>query len=910
MKFEEYPRAVQEEAYYFLQRLSEGKKLPTPTYGNETMQALAIIGRESGYDRRGEKVTYDYLKQTNPDIAQKGYPTIKISQPPLEGKSYYDPKTRQVTQMSIDPNVAKQKGYIDVTNTADININMLKTQTELRTQQQNQEQAKLQPGQTPSAIMPATTGEKIRGTIREKTGVSLPSLKQTYRELTGQGDEIPKPIKTIDVIAAPATFVSKGLTKVSETSYDFYKSILPKKEIKITEPAIIKPTGPNYRGGTLSGELIEPAKKITVSLPEVGAFLATTATTTYLTRKIPAQIIFTGTGIEGTRVALDKTRPEQERLMGAVVAAGSGAVLLGVGGYRAYKELTAPVVLYSRTPQQTKFLGLVKQKGDNAAGAIISQTDQEVYKLTTTKWDIFRGNIARKIGSDIDVPLKSFEVIKRTDYSVIPYSSKNELSLGLIATKKAGASLTNIRELRAITQEIPFKDLSSTKQNIINYVGKRYKEGIIPIDSEGQPTVRFFVGQAETTKGFPVKGDNVRLIKFTDKTKTIDVLKTPPTKVTRITSVSKVENVGTLKSTTGDFQVFRVDSSAKPSESLFPRARGKVYQSKGFVLVGQAADDTTESNIINLKDRMIRLKQQQSKLVADISAKAAAIPKPKPITVPIKAETKIITPTKVEQITPVASLSVKESLFAGTGKYERTEGGGIITIPSQQQKIKNNAILIDKYTTSNITVTDEKERSKDSGIFISPPIVNDFLTTRPSEGFKEPQKSALRQEQPQKSTQKSRQEFNLITPQIIPPAINITEPGTTIPKPPVIKPKLDDDGLIKKVKSKSSKDLYLPQIKRKGKYLSIGKGTSKEAAFALGKKKVLETLAASFRIVETKTGKPISFSKTDNVFRFGKKGKDITTLVQRKGGKEGGLGRLSSFGEIREIQMSRRKLFK
>jgi hypothetical protein len=88
--FQDYSPEVQNEAIYFFERLAQGKRLPTPNYGNETMQALAIIGRESGYDKRGEKTTFDYLSVVDPQAKEKYYPGIRSVQNTvvIDGQGY------------------------------------------------------------------------------------------------------------------------------------------------------------------------------------------------------------------------------------------------------------------------------------------------------------------------------------------------------------------------------------------------------------------------------------------------------------------------------------------------------------------------------------------------------------------------------------------------------------------------------------------------------------------------------------------------------------------------------------------------------------------------------------------------------------------------------------------------------
>lgn len=97
-------------------------------------------------------------------------------------------------------------------------------------------------------------------------------------------------------------------------------------------------------------------------------------------------------------------------------------------------------------------------------------------------------------------------------------------------------------------------------------------------------------------------------------------------------------------------------------------------------------------------------------------------------------------------------------------------------------------------------------------------------------------------------------------------------------------------------------DMFEVFGKRKGKDILLArKGTLGEAQFEL-KKFLVGTLGAS-GLVKQK-GQPLKIN-LGTEFRIGKR--DPFRIVQKKGGKEGGLGRLSSYGERKEIQFFRKK---
>lgn len=100
--------------------------------------------------------------------------------------------------------------------------------------------------------------------------------------------------------------------------------------------------------------------------------------------------------------------------------------------------------------------------------------------------------------------------------------------------------------------------------------------------------------------------------------------------------------------------------------------------------------------------------------------------------------------------------------------------------------------------------------------------------------------------------------------------------------------------------------VYVTEVRRYGRFVPVGLSRNVGAATKIGQKRVLTTLAASFRIRKAGTGKFIPIV-TSKAFRPAKR--ESFVFVQKKGGREGGLigGRLASRGEIREIQLSKRR---
>ena len=97
---------------------------------------------------------------------------------------------------------------------------------------------------------------------------------------------------------------------------------------------------------------------------------------------------------------------------------------------------------------------------------------------------------------------------------------------------------------------------------------------------------------------------------------------------------------------------------------------------------------------------------------------------------------------------------------------------------------------------------------------------------------------------------------------------------------------------------------YQAQVRRGGKFFNIGTPTSLSKALRAGSNVALGTLAATFRAIplkSTTTEEDIQFRPNPYVFRSPKNNAALT-FIQRAGGREGGPGRLASFGERSEIK--------
>lgn len=153
----------------------------------------------------------------------------------------------------------------------------------------------------------------------------------------------------------------------------------------------------------------------------------------------------------------------------------------------------------------------------------------------------------------------------------------------------------------------------------------------------------------------------------------------------------------------------------------------------------------------------------------------------------------------------------------------------------------------------------------------------------------------------QKPISKSRQTFaqlySVTTPRRIPPERPPTTPKPRIKPVTLTKSKRRRTPFVSSGREGS---IYITEFRRKGKFSPKFKSTSLFAATNVGKKLARETLGASFRVKEARTGKFVKLAPSQE-FRPSKR--DSFILVQKAP------ARLSSLGERREIKKARRGNF-
>jgi len=142
--------------------------------------------------------------------------------------------------------------------------------------------------------------------------------------------------------------------------------------------------------------------------------------------------------------------------------------------------------------------------------------------------------------------------------------------------------------------------------------------------------------------------------------------------------------------------------------------------------------------------------------------------------------------------------------------------------------------------------------------------------------------------------------------------VTVKAPKSRLPPPPkppipkIIIPKLDLSIGRKRIRRKPirrRKDLFIPEVRRKGKWIPVTAPIPFAKAFEVGKRRVRETLAASLRIIEVPTGRIVPLAPLFPMWRVAKK--DVGVIVQKKRALGPYRGRLTTLAERRELQFFR-----
>lgn len=246
--------------------------------------------------------------------------------------------------------------------------------------------------------------------------------------------------------------------------------------------------------------------------------------------------------------------------------------------------------------------------------------------------------------------------------------------------------------------------------------------------------------------------------------------------------------------------------------------------------------------------------------------------------------------TKTDIISSPVQESKSISLFAGTGVYERTEGGQVPSMMGQTSIIKNvyisreTLISEPQYKTISKTIYKviQKPITKEITKTIQKPILKEITKVIPKEITKTIQKPM------QKLTSK------LIQKQITKPTSKIIPSTFLRITPSSNKQKLPLPSFSSGKQPKPSQGIFSVFMRRFGKFKPIGRTRTQKEAFQLGMFKTGTTLGATFKI-EKFGGGAVDFGTPFGYYK--KPNKKGILFIEKRG------YRLSTPTELKEIQM-------
>jgi len=320
---------------------------------------------------------------------------------------------------------------------------------------------------------------------------------------------------------------------------------------------------------------------------------------------------------------------------------------------------------------------------------------------------------------------------------------------------------------------------------------------------------------------------------------------------------------------------------------------GKIELGKGFEITGTGAGRDIAQRLT--PQQVIQLTKSESKFV--VPTPIVSKPRvPRAITVSAKPSPSLIGIPKM-----VGGTGLTNIPYAGTAKYEQTFGMGVVPTTKGTQEL----VPIFGVTTMDrlVYVTGEKTiqpllldtAQKPRVISLLAPTVKSAQETRFIQIPKEELKLSLiprvvqQQVTRQVVTPKQRVKQPTPTPKIPKPRVPRKPTGFIIPKMKATTPKV-------KISKGKGKELFVTQIRRRGKFFDIGKAKTLKEAISKGVTRTDVTLAASYRI--KKGGQLI---KTPIPMGYVPSKRDPFVAVEKSA------RRISTYGEKIELKQARRK---
>jgi len=574
--------------------------------------------------------------------------------------------------------------------------------------------------------------------------------------------------------------------------------------------------------------------------------------------------------------------------------------LTGYAGYKAYKEPTA---------ESIAGVGLIA--GGLLLGATVPRTKAAVVKpkVGITISFIKEAPIERiiktpygKIKATFDESgnIKSYDVISKTEVKIKNLFGKEKIyypkTVGKVETMP-----TNIENVYAVKGRYITK---LNKEQILSRVKSFAKKGDKEVDA--------IVGKGVTYKGKSIN------------------------KLTKEELLDYLSGKGAIKAKAEPYSFGGINKGIKTPLDQFEASLSKIrvqekkapsYLEKGinlflkpiretgtkfFEIIRGARAAEIKSTTTNLADLIA---QTTKKAVKEAAVKAVR----QEIAKESASSFRIIPSVAAAEVT-TAKQQVKPSIYEGTGMYERTTEV-MPVIPKQKTFLEVIPIEqeLTKLKKENLLLPQEKgtmaEKQEQKNMLALKPIIEELSLTK--EQTKQMQKQKYEQlqirkqleRQLQKQIQEQRQQLRETTQQITKPRLAPKPTFLPTRTPPPPQSQVFSRSLAQKLRARLQ--LFDVLIKRQGKYFEIKTGVTKEKAIKLGEKLARFTLAASFKLKPT--GKFISgiekeYKPSPEVFRAYKilKGKKIPLELEWI---QKSKYRLSSFGEVKEIQKAKKSAF-
>ncbi len=800
----------------------------------------------------------------------------------------------------------------------------------------------IQPPSRPS-IQPATLGERVRGGIRETTGISIPSARGAFG-LFARGiepGELQPEITTFDIAAAPATIflrgvgetgrlVGEGLVEPGLERLGFEGFQIAPEEIIFSEPTITLPSlGERIRGrirettgisipgarGTVAffeGEEELPTRIVTPGRVGAVSRFGTEVALLGAAGRVGAGGAFV---LEGTRTAFDPRESFERRLFGGAGAVLGGA-LLGSAGARA---LTRPRTIFTQ-PIPSPSVRVIREQVPVTlpSGRVVFQERFRQVAVQPARFET-RASILQQLRGEI--PLDPTQISRRAvfrarDLPEVPIllDEGGNILLGGFATRREGARLTSIFGLGGGGREFSLSELqglSATQRLALQRGVGGQTGGLIGVPED----VRFLSGGIETTRAFRITSN--------PSTKTITVTFPPLGRTTR-----RFETVTATRPVPGLPNVFQVVSGA--GETTFGGTARRIIRVEGALKIKQPTiiDSPGASRILtgkrptftkqvqeealqlravtgeNIQSAVTRVLEQKAKSGAlsravskppvrtsslgvglGILQEQPAIVTSETVAPPFQLPTTQVTTIQPSQVTPQVSLLQLPAL-AQVPRQALVQPLGLEVTQQEKLSIKQRAKQL-------ISLAQQSRTKQIATLGITSP---QALSQR--QRTSQVERLFLRQLQAQKLR-------NLITSTGITPTSGRPRPPIRPPTPPPIVvplPKGELNVVLRSALRKLGAQSFDVVVGRGKKAKTIASSLPQFRALRRGADSISKNITASFKLVASNklpTQPDIKPFNLGRKFRLGKR--DKTSIVEKRG------FRLDSKSELAQISSARRR---